>query len=303
MIDITNNKVCVVVVTFNRLQLLTKTISALKQQTYPIDTILIVNNGSTDGTLEWLNQQTGVVTFTQDNVGGAGGFYTGMDWAIKKDYDWVWVMDDDVMPDAGCLESFSRYFSEYKAMCPLRVYHDTNEIMDAPKEVNLNNPFKRMSYGIEKIYPGFKNLPDAIQVGDLTFEGGIFSTKLIRQIGLPRKEYFIFCDDVEYSLRITNKAKENIYLITSAVLYRLLPKATGEYPLWKEYYFYRNTSTLYQLYATNRLMVVFPLLKGIIRSVKSVLKMDFKRAKVIVNGTIDSYRKRFYNRYYPYSKF
>ena len=72
------DKVCAVVVTYNRLNLLKKTIDALKAQSYvPLD-ILVVNNGSTDDTLLWLNTVDSIQIITQENSGGAGGFYTGI---------------------------------------------------------------------------------------------------------------------------------------------------------------------------------------------------------------------------------
>ena len=68
----------IVVVTYNRLQLLTEVIDALRKQTYNDYQIVVVNNGATDGTEKWLSQQRDIITITQENLGGAGGFFTGM---------------------------------------------------------------------------------------------------------------------------------------------------------------------------------------------------------------------------------
>ena len=67
-----------VVVTFNRKELLKKNIEALRRQK-ELTTILVVNNGSTDGTAEWLDSQSDLLVIHQSNVGGSGGFYTGID--------------------------------------------------------------------------------------------------------------------------------------------------------------------------------------------------------------------------------
>ncbi|MBK8785130.1 MAG: glycosyltransferase [Chitinophagaceae bacterium] len=58
-------KVVAVVVTYNRLALLSECITALRNQSRPLDGILVINNGSTDGTEEWLNAQPDVSYFTQ----------------------------------------------------------------------------------------------------------------------------------------------------------------------------------------------------------------------------------------------
>ena len=86
-----------VVVTYNRMELLKRNIRCL-QQNKPISSIVIVNNGSTDGTTEWLAAQEGLTVINQTNVGGAGGFYTGIQYAYQAGADWIWCMDDDVFP-------------------------------------------------------------------------------------------------------------------------------------------------------------------------------------------------------------
>jgi len=48
-------KIAAVVVTYNRLELLKQCIDSIKNQTRKPDEIIVVNNSSTDGTLEWLN--------------------------------------------------------------------------------------------------------------------------------------------------------------------------------------------------------------------------------------------------------
>lgn len=66
--------VIAVVVTYNRLELLKRNLSCLRRQTVPLTTLVVVDNGSTDGTGAWLDEQEDVKTIHQTNVGGAGGF-------------------------------------------------------------------------------------------------------------------------------------------------------------------------------------------------------------------------------------
>ena len=71
-------KVLAVVVTYNRLKCLKNCVSALRKQTYKCVDIMVVNNGSNDGTAEWLHGEKGLFVIYQNNCGGAGGFYAGM---------------------------------------------------------------------------------------------------------------------------------------------------------------------------------------------------------------------------------
>lgn len=63
-------RIIAVVVTFNRLQLLQRVILSLQKQSVTINKIIVVNNGSTDGTKEWLDGQSELHVIHQENVGG-----------------------------------------------------------------------------------------------------------------------------------------------------------------------------------------------------------------------------------------
>ena len=76
-------RIIAVVVTYNRRELLKRNIHSLRQQDSPLSAIVVVNNGSTDGTAEWLAEQHDLKVISQENVGGSGGFYTG----IREAYD------------------------------------------------------------------------------------------------------------------------------------------------------------------------------------------------------------------------
>ena len=95
-------KIIAVVVTYNRLELLKRNISCLKQNK-PLSAIVVVNNGSTDGTSEWLASQDSLTVVNQANVGGSGGFYTCIRKSCELDADWIWCMADDLFALPDCL--------------------------------------------------------------------------------------------------------------------------------------------------------------------------------------------------------
>src|SRR4028119_2142102 len=99
-------KIIAVIVTYNRLALLKKCIAGVQQQSRRPDGILVINNSSTDGTVEWLATQE-VTVVTQPNLGGAAGFSTGIKEAYKRGADWIWLMDDDTIPTSSALEKLT----------------------------------------------------------------------------------------------------------------------------------------------------------------------------------------------------
>ena len=76
-------KIAAVVPTHNRLAMLKDCITAMRGQTRKLDEIIVVNNGCTDGTGEWLASQSDLTFVKQDNLGSAGGFYAGLKLACQ----------------------------------------------------------------------------------------------------------------------------------------------------------------------------------------------------------------------------
>lgn len=140
-------KTAAIVVTFNRKQLLIRCLTAIQNQTKSVDAIYIIDNCSTDGT-EWFLKENGyikesppnIATATwrtekevlsinnssihiyyvrmNENVGGAGGFYEGIKSAYRDGYYWLWLMDDDTMPNEQALEKLINKMGELSDINP-----------------------------------------------------------------------------------------------------------------------------------------------------------------------------------------
>src|SRR5690606_31380980 len=108
-------KVNVVIVTYNRKELLVNCLEAISQQSYDYDKVILVDNASTDGTIEFLESKQlldnpKLVLLKQtENTGGAGGFSAGMKYAFEHGADYVWMMDDDAVPHQNALEQLMKH--------------------------------------------------------------------------------------------------------------------------------------------------------------------------------------------------
>lgn len=189
-------KLAVVIVTYNRLELLKKCIDAIEQQSFLPETIYIVNNASTDGTKEYLEKLISNVEIVplnlNENLGGAGGFYTGIKTAHESNrYDAYWVMDDDGIPDPLCLEKLIPHLDNHDFVSPLVVSIDNKENLAFPylKEKTISEALNK--YGKSGIIKNYSN----------PFNGVIFSKRMVDKIGYPKKEMFIWGDEAEYQLR------------------------------------------------------------------------------------------------------
>lgn len=194
--NLSNNGCFAVVVSYNRKALLQQCLNALVAQTVRPEKILVVDNASTDGTLEMLRQegwlrQPGVELHPlSENSGGAGGFSAGLRFALDGGASWVWMMDDDAAPHPNALEELLRAVEREGD-----VYGSLAVSAGVPAwatTVLANPPY---------VAATATDVPSAAPVESLPFLGFLVNRSLVERIGLPDPGYFIAADDVEYCLR------------------------------------------------------------------------------------------------------
>ncbi|WP_370859158.1 glycosyltransferase family 2 protein [Phocaeicola plebeius] len=241
-----------VVVTYNRRELLKRNIACLRLNT-PVSSIVVVNNGSTDGTGAWLDEQEDLTVIHQENVGGSGGFYRGIQYAYQAGADWIWCMDDDVFPRPDCMEYLLPYTHEpgVGILAPRRLMAGQIFTNDFQK-VNLSNPFASMYQ--QKLKKQVVNGP--VDICGTAFEGLCISRKAVAEIGLPNKELFIFCDDTDYCLRAVLAGFRILY-IPSALMDKEKFFSNDNWEersrkkKWKRFYQVRNSTYLSHHYGRN----------------------------------------------------
>lgn len=205
-----------VVVTYNRKKLLLECIESLRNQTQRDSlTILIVDNASTDGTENELKPliESGEIIYknTGENLGGAGGFEYGILNVIEEDYDYIWIMDDDTIPTPTALEEFYNFTYKNPQFGFLSSYVKWIDGTTCLMNVQRKNIFKKLSE--------FKE--DVIPVQYATFVSMFVSSKVVREVGAPIGEFFIWGDDWEYTRRISKKYQSYL-LMKSVVIHKML---------------------------------------------------------------------------------
>lgn len=237
-------RVCAVVVTFNRQQLLRECLVALQNQTRAVDEILVVDNASTDNTRAMLASEfpdLPVLALSQ-NGGGAGGFHAGMKQAMQDGYDWLWLMDDDGRPAPECLQNLLNHAPQNDILVPVQQDSDGRAYGFSIWRKRQNDVTAEVTNGQK--FDG--------EVPIFHFVGPLISRSLVEKIGLPRAEFFIWFDDIEYALRAHKKGAARVKFVADAVFHHDFggkarkvyfmgrPSIRRHQPPWKEYYGARN---------------------------------------------------------------
>jgi rhamnopyranosyl-N-acetylglucosaminyl-diphospho-decaprenol beta-1,3/1,4-galactofuranosyltransferase len=257
--------VAVVVVTYNRAGLLLRMLGALAASDRRPDAVIVIDNASTDHTKTVLDGAREAhsdlplqVIRPEKNLGGSGGFHLGVQAAYEQGFDRIWLMDDDVLPAPDCLGTLMDVDED----CLMAVREDTSGqlVEKAAVTFDLRNPLriKPKTAMVETAYGERAAMPDKVELQNVAFEGFMVRRRVVEQIGLPDRDFFIFYDDVDYALR-ARRAGFRIWAVRDAVLVRQL-EFDQQHDLggWKGYYMYRNLFTVHRRYGENRLVRAKP---------------------------------------------
>ena len=284
------SRVAAVVVTYNRKELLLENIKSLMEQTRAEEQdIIIIDNNSTDGTCDALQQHIAnkdiIYCNTGANLGGAGGFNYGMRYAIEAGYDYVWVMDDDCMPSAKCLDVFLTYEKEHSE----KIGFLCSKVLWQDGEICVMNVPRATMYRNNKDFSS-----KAVRVSMASFVSFFVPARVVKDIGLPIKDFFIWTDDWEFSRRIS--LKYPCYLLNESVVTHKSKSNIGASiatesaeRLDRFFYLYRNDVYLYRregmkgfLYETARLS--YHIINILLKSDNKVLRL-----KKLLKGTITGF--------------
>ncbi len=281
-------KTIAVIVSYNRRQLLSECVDALRNQTQSLDAILVVNNGSTDDTEVWLKNQQDIQFITQENVGSSGGFNTAIEWAYKNGYTWIWCMDDDGYPKEDALENLLS--AEINTLCLRNC-------------AVLNKEDKKSFVWNTKNFATIDEVDNNLLFGvGHPFNGTLIHRNIVERVGLPRRALFLWGDETEYFQRIVSRNKIPVCTVASSIHYH--PASAFTYKNdwdftknWKMYFYVRNRLHIHQSKFNNKAQALFNyccFLAAMIGVVLVFQKTDkFKKLGFIIWPAVDAFSNNF----------
>ena len=302
-------KVIAVVVTYNRKMLLLECLDAILSQTAPVSGIVLIDNASTDGTREaleaggYLDNAVLEYHLMDHNTGGAGGFCEGMKAAREKDCDWIWVMDDDTVPESTCLEELLAALRLIRAedvekpisFLTSAVYGENREYMNVPSISRKPSP-NGYAYWHQYLSSGI------VSISSATFVSLLINREAVRRCGLPDPDFFLWGDDLEYTTRLTSFFGDAFLVGRSVAIHKRKGAKTLEIEnetdpdRIKLYYLqYRNGAIRYRYYRSNA--------RGIARCIYWVLRSPLALGKKNGRYVMSAILKGHLEALFQYKKF
>ena len=186
---------------FNKREFVVNCVKSLLEQTCKDIDIYVIDNASTDDSVEALQKEYGnqiQVVVNAENLGGSGGFNTGLRIALDKNYQYAVLIDNDVRVDPNAIQIMYDYMETHKDVGILGAkilnMQRPNIVQDLggsfTKDMNmLGNYFDRID----------ENLPDELESDYICTCTAMTRVDLMKKFGLMPEDNFIYWDDVEWS--------------------------------------------------------------------------------------------------------
>lgn len=284
-----------VVLTYNRKDLLKRSLDAIYAQTRRCDAVIVIDNASSDGTESMLLAAgyPGLQLYVlSHNIGASGGFSAGFRLAFQEGADFVWMMDDDVIAGPEALQrlmeadALLESQSTERAFLLSTAFTESGLITNSPSVDNRRN---RIDYETWPLTLEHGLLP----VRRATFVSILVPRATLDEYGLPIAAMFIWGEDTEFTLRVTGKVPG--YIVgNSKVLH--LRQESGAINIMAENnpsrlkyhrHFFRNEIFVARKYYRNRRLIisVFKQLLLIFRLLR-IRKID--KARIVFQGLLES---------------
>jgi rhamnosyltransferase len=185
--------------TFNDADVIDQTIAALLRQTRAVDEILVVDNASTDKTLDQPSLQHATVVRHPQNLGTSGAVSTGMRYAVERGYDWIWIFDPDGLPAPDALEKMLELYSGW----PRTRQGETAFLTCLHPEKWRDIAHRNFTWhGLAPIKVTSEE--QRYYRCDVTWwSGSFYHVAAIRKIGFPNADYFVDWEESEYANRMS----------------------------------------------------------------------------------------------------
>lgn len=290
-------KVSIIVLNWNGKEDTIECLESLKLITYPNYEILLVDNGSTDGSVKYFRERYPEIEIIEnrENLGFAEGNNVGIRKAMKNLTDYILLLNNDTIVNPDFLtkmvevaESDTKFGIIGPKIC---YYHDPSKVWSVGGDVNLFTGSIK-NRGDQKPQEDFQGTKIVDYVSGCAL---LIKRKVIEEIGLLDKDYFLYFEETDWNIR----AHKRGYISVVTCNAKILHKSGASIKKVKDsnyYYFSRNgflflkKNGRWYHYIT---FVPINLIKyGLMFSLNLIRGRNL-RSKYILKGTIDCLRGKY----------
>ena len=201
---------------FNDSDVIDRSIDALCRQTFPLSEILLVDNASTDDTLDRRFPDQVTVIRHQENLGTSGAVFTGFQYALQHGFEWIWIFDADSAPRPDALETLMSFYREAPEDLRKQIWLLASLRVD-------DSDRKDQSYEIQFTPEGHtlvevQDDKEWYEFDSTIWSGSLYKLSVAAQIGLPQVDYVLDWGEYDYGYQGRQKGYR-AFLHRNSVVY------------------------------------------------------------------------------------
>jgi GT2 family glycosyltransferase len=237
--------VYIVVLNWNGHHETLRCIDALEQQSYPNFRILVIDNGSTDGSADRLTELGDRITLTvsPENLGYAGGNNLAMRGAFDSGADYVWLFNSDAV---AAPDTLSRIVAVCEADCGIGlaspvIREEDDRVQFAGRTFDLTVPDTTSTDDVAEARAWQKDQPDRMA---LTGTAMLVSRALYERVGGLDESLFAYWEDTDYSIRSASAGFRNMVVFDTAIFHPGKPTIASPGSVKPHYYYFMARNEL-----------------------------------------------------------
>lgn len=260
--------------------MLSEHMEALLHQTRPLNEIIVIDNASTDGTVDTLRRCYPRVTLLplHTNTGVGGAYATSLTYAVGRKHDWIWLFDQDSVPAPTALQEL---LNALTSICEGR--NEIGVLASLPVDPDSGTEYVGLLWRDRLLPVPAECAREPICFADSVHSSGsLIRREVVERVGLPREDFFMDFVDHEYNLRI-RKMGYRIAVVRASVHYHRLGEVyrVRSFPLGNFRMLSREATWRYYFMSRNEAFTIWHLI-GNTRSRAFLLTRFFRRAASIV---------------------
>jgi len=259
-------------------------------------TVVVVDNASSESIPEHFSllYPKAIIMQNKENLGFAKGHKTAIDWGLAHDYDYFWILNNDLLVHPQVLNTLRSAVEQHGAM---GLYGSLSIEGNPPRPINPGFLLKKT--GRINFHTTGQNMARAInnslRVGNSVLKVGtlygcslFMSRGLLQKYGFMRPEFFMYREEVDYALYLYSHGVAS-YLVVNSLVYhdgqhnsrrnRALNTVLGYYMSRNKFYSYRRLGRHAACY--------FGLFRSIAHLIKNCAKHAYKELKHVPNNDLE----------------
>ncbi|MFW6097167.1 MAG: glycosyltransferase family 2 protein [Chloroflexota bacterium] len=239
--------VCVIIITWNGLEDTVACLETVYDQTYDNLHVIVVDNGSDDGTFEQVAEKFPETELIQlpENIGAVRGYNVGFRRALESDYPYLFLLNNDTLLAPDCIAELVK---EAESAPDVGLVMPKIYYADEPKLIwsvgTRANPLN-----LEIVQLGYNEVDEGqwrepTDIDDAPFCAVLMKRTMMDDVGLPDEIFYFYYEDMDYCLRARRRGYR-LRLAPAATMWHKVSSSSGGSDTPRERYWMARSGVLY----------------------------------------------------------